>query len=769
MLQRLPLRLLLTLPYVVLLLMLAATVGWLSYRSADDAIDDMAAKLHASSGGRIQEATAAYLTNWQYVVAAATAPEPSAGPVTLPPIERALWMASGLSSVRPSYVYFSAPDGRFIGVQRPTDGPALLKLRERAGSEPRRLFNIREPADRALALGAEAESYVALQRPWYAAAVASDKEVWSPVYLDFSTQLPMITLTLAQRKDSGELLGVYGADVPLAQISGFLRSLEIAKQGLAYIVSSDGHIIGSSLPNGGAAARQDLPLAASSTNPLLLASFRAIDKLPTSQGQGQGQGRATLIDSAQGKMLVSVSPLRHQAGLDWRVVVALPRSVLTEGLHRNALRTALLAGLAALAALVIGTLILRSLAGEIGALTRAAEHLSTEQSPAPLRTQRSDELGRLSDAFDRMVTRLDSSNHVIRLRNADLSRTLDDLKAQQAARSEAEGSLRRVADAMTEGFFVIDREWRITFANQVTERYTGQPAAGFEGQLLWQALPQIVGTELETVLRDTAARGQPWTFETLREQRSLWIEVRIFPSPSGMAVFFSDVTQRRAQREALADRQRQLQQLAGELLTTQSEERRAIARELHDEMGQQLAALRINLQVLRAQAAEGGASRLDESLAIVKTLLEQVRSRALDLHPAILDDLGLAAALQWMCERKAERAGVAIALREDTPLPPLPPQIGLACYRIAQEAMNNALKHAQPQRIDVAIGVAGGSLTMSISDDGAGFETASPSGAGQSLGLISMRERAEQLGGTLAVSSQHNQGTRVQVSIPVAS
>jgi signal transduction histidine kinase len=763
MLQRLPLRLLLTLPYIVLLLTLAATVGWLSYRSADDAIDDMAAKLHASTGGRIQEATAAYLTNWQYVVAAATAPEPNVGPVTLPPVERALWMASGLSAVRPSYVYFSAPDGRFIGVQRSDDGPALLKLRERAGSEPRQLFNIREPSDRALALGAETESYIALQRPWYAAAVASDKEVWSPVYLDFSTQLPMITLTLAQRKDGGELLGVYGADVPLAQIGNFLRSLQIAKQGLAYIVASDGRIVGSSLPNTVAAAKQELPLATSSTNPLLLASYQAIDTLPNVED------RATLIDTANGKMLVSVSPLRHQAGLDWRIVVALPRSVLTEGIQRNALRTAMLTSLAALVALAIGTLILRSLASEIGALTRAAEHLSTEQSPAPLLTQRSDELGRLSDAFDRMVVRLDSSNHVVRQRNADLSRTLDELNAQQAARSEAEGSLRRVADAMTEGFFVIDRGWRITFANQVTERYTGQPATGFEGQLLWQALPQLAGTDLEAVLRETAASGQSRVFETFREQRGLWIEVRIFPSAGGMAVFFSDVTQRRAQREALADRQRQLQQLAGELLTTQAEERRAIARELHDEMGQQLAALRINLQVLRAQADADSTARLDESLAIVKTVLEQVRSRALDLHPAILDDLGLAAALQWMCERKAARAGVAIVLHEDTALPPLPPQVGLACYRIAQEAMNNALKHAQPRRIDVAIGTADGCVTMSISDDGAGFDAASPSGAGQSLGLVSMRERAQQLGGTLAVSSQHNQGTRVQVSIPVAT
>jgi signal transduction histidine kinase len=765
MIRRLPLRLLLTLPYVALLLSLAAVVGWLSYRSADVAIDDMAAKLHAASGERIQEATAAYLTNWQYVVAAATAPEPSAGAVTLPPIERALWVASGLSSVRPSYVYFSAPDGRFIGVQRQAQGPALLKLREQGGSEPRRLFNLQQPADRTKPLGAEKESYVALQRPWYATAVASPGEVWSPVYLDFSTQLPMITLTLAQRNEAGELLGVYGADVPLAQIETFMRSLEIAKQGLAYIVNSDGRIVASSLPANGAVAHQELPRAMASADTLLVASFEAIDH--GAVNSNSAAGRPALIDTPQGRMLVSVSPLRHQAGLDWRVVVVLKQDVLTAGINRNAVRTALLASAAALAALVLGTLILRSLAGEIGALTRAAEQLSAEQAPEPLSTRRRDELGRLSNAFDRMVARLATSTQVIRLRNQDLSRTLDELKAQQAAREEAESSLRRVADAMAEGFVVVDPQWRITFANQVTMSYTGQPVANLEGQNLWQALPQLAGTELETALRAAAASGKPAVIETWREQRSAWIEARLLPSPSGMAVFFSNVTQRRQARDALAERQRELQRLAGELLTAQSEERRTIARELHDELGQQLAALRINLQVLAANCNDEALHRrLDDSLAIVQQTIEQVRSRALDLHPAILDDLGLVAALQWLCERQSQRSGVPIRLIDGPTLPAVPPTVALACFRIAQEAIANALHHGQPPNIDVQLSVEDGTLELLVVDNGSGFVPLD--GAHTSLGLVGMRERAQQLGGELILQSQHNQGTRVRVRIPVS-
>jgi signal transduction histidine kinase len=231
-------------------------------------------------------------------------------------------------------------------------------------------------------------------------------------------------------------------------------------------------------------------------------------------------------------------------------------------------------------------------------------------------------------------------------------------------------------------------------------------------------------------------------------------------------VFFSDVTRRRqALQLALALGQR-LARLAGELLTVQSEERRSIARELHDEMGQQLAALRINLQVLMANCTEPAMhQRLEDSLAIVQSTIAQVRSRALDLHPAILDDLGLVAALQWLCERQTQRSGVPIQLIDGKALPALPPAVALACFRITQEAIANALNHGHPAHIDVVLAVEDGMLELLVADDGSGFVPLD--GAHTSLGLVGMRERAKQLGGELVLQSQHNAGTRVQVRIPM--
>jgi signal transduction histidine kinase len=291
------------------------------------------------------------------------------------------------------------------------------------------------------------------------------------------------------------------------------------------------------------------------------------------------------------------------------------------------------------------------------------------------------------------------------------------------------------------------------------------------GQDVWQAFPGVEAAEVGRAMRQAADIGQPLTLETPSILTpKMWMEVRIFPSELGVAAFFSNVTARREARQALVDRQRQLSQLASDLLRSQSEERRAIARELHDELGQQLAALRINLQVMRGQDGEGAdATRIDDCLAIVTQLIAQVRQRALDLHPAVLDDLGLHAALQWLCERQAQRSGVAVVLNADPELPRLPEPVELACFRIVQEAMANALKYAQAQHIEVTVSLAAAQLVLEVQDDGRGFDPQlrGPSSAGSSLGLTGMRERAQQLGGSFEIDSQPGHGTRLRVTFPL--
>lgn len=769
MFAKLPLRVQLTLPYMVLLVLLAGAVGWLSYRAGSDAVGDMAKRLNGAIGERIQEATTAYLADWQYTLAAATSGADSGQERPPGTVEQELWAAGSLSSVPGNYVYFAAPDGRFVGVQRRVGGPALLKLREVPGTQPRSLFDAAMPGDRSSQAGAEANSYDATQRPWYRSALGASGNVWSPVYLDFSTKVPMTTLAHAVRTPGGRLVGVYGADVPLARLEVFLRQLDIAKQGIAYLVTREGRLIASSLPASAAGpSTNELPVAADNGDASLASSYRAIAAQLT--GSGESARQATSYETPTGRMLVSAASLKARAGVDWWVVVALREDVLTTGITRNAYSTVLLACLAALAVLLVGATVLNGLARDIGALTRASEQLSTDVTPAPLRIERGDELGRLARAFNRMALRLKSSTDVVNEQNLSLAATVAELGAQIQARDVAEGRLRRVADSLTEGLVVVDRDWKITFANTLTEKYSGIAPGRALGQPLWDVFTTIRGTDVETHLRKAMTDGQPNTVEVFRERREAWLELRIFPSDLGLAMFFSDVTLRHLAGEVLTTRQQQLHQLAGELLTSQSDERRAIARELHDEFGQQLAAVRINVQMLLAQnnGAET-AARLQDCLSTVKQLIEQVRDRALDLHPAILDDLGLGPALQWLCERKSQRLGIVVDFLGDAGLRGLPPEMELAGFRIAQEAILNAVKHSGANRIAVLVAATEQGLRLQVSDDGHGFDPHDSTAVrpGQSLGLVSMRERAEQLGGTLEIHSQHQKGTTVVVLIPL--
>lgn len=214
-----------------------------------------------------------------------------------------------------------------------------------------------------------------------------------------------------------------------------------------------------------------------------------------------------------------------------------------------------------------------------------------------------------------------------------------------------------------------------------------------------------------------------------------------------------------------------MQQLSQRLLEAQERERRHIARELHDEIGQVLGALKINLHLLEGQAEPAARAQLQaESAAILDTLIQQVRSLSLDLRPAVLDDLGLAAALEWYCERIGRRSGLAIQVVAGLGDRTVPPEVATACFRVAQEALSNVVKHAHAAGVTVTLGIQDEMLVLSVYDDGAGFDvTARRAGAtaGASLGLISMVERAELAGGWADISSSAT-GTEVWACFPLA-
>jgi PAS domain S-box-containing protein len=219
--------------------------------------------------------------------------------------------------------------------------------------------------------------------------------------------------------------------------------------------------------------------------------------------------------------------------------------------------------------------------------------------------------------------------------------------------------------------------------------------------------------------------------------------------------------------EARTGRER-LQLLSQQLLAAQETERRHIARELHDEVGQAFTALKLNLQSLeRAPAAAGLGPPIHESLGIVEHAIQQVRNLSVELRPSLLDDLGLIPALRWHLDRYTQRAGTAVHFTADPATGRPPPEIETVCFRVTQEALTNVMRHAQARQVWVDLRQSSDELRLTIRDDGRGFDARAArerAARGGSFGLLGMEERVLLIGGKIEIDSGPGQGTEIRVS-----
>jgi two-component system sensor histidine kinase UhpB len=231
-----------------------------------------------------------------------------------------------------------------------------------------------------------------------------------------------------------------------------------------------------------------------------------------------------------------------------------------------------------------------------------------------------------------------------------------------------------------------------------------------------------------------------------------------------------DVTELRGAERALQEYAAQHQTLTRRVLEVQEEERRHLARELHDEIGQILGAINVILQGVKNACPAVVWPRIDTCLDIVGQAIQQVRDFALDLRPSMLDDLGLAAALRWLIDQQVRPAGLAAHFAAQSSEIPLPPDLAIACFRIVQEALTNVVRHARSRQVWVELGQDKAEVHLAIRDDGVGFdptEAGRRAARGESLGLLGIRERAEILGGRAVIESEPGHGTRVLVWLPL--
>lgn len=381
---------------------------------------------------------------------------------------------------------------------------------------------------------------------------------------------------------------------------------------------------------------------------------------------------------------------------------------------------------------------------------------------------------------------LQQAHHQLHERTRQLMVANDAMQQQLLERTQAERSLQLsearlagIIDFAMDAIVTVDEQQRIVHFNHAAEVMFGYNATEVIGQQLALLIPQRYhGTHKEHIEKFSQMEVP---FRSVNSQNSITglrsngeeftIEASISSiGTQGQRLYTAilrDVTERIRREEQLQLYSQRLQLLSRNLLTVQEDERRNITYELHDEIGQVLTAVKLNLQTTaKLNPTEPSVERLRESIQLVDHAIQQVRDTSLNLRPAMLDDLGFIPTLEWYVERMAAISNTEITFHTVAGAIRYSPDIETTLFRISQEAITNALRHAQARHIDIVLQEQDGSISLLICDDGIGFLLPAADDNCQQIGLSGMEQRAQSVGGVLSIQSLPLQGTRVQVSIP---
>jgi diguanylate cyclase len=413
-------------PFVLLVVAVACGIYWISYSAALRAVDEISDRLVEDVAARVAQAASQQLAGATAVLNVAV-PEGAQRldettemafltPNTVSPMEQRLWLASGLFGDNYRNVYYASESGRFLGLYRNTPIGGELRLRARA-EEPRRIYRALNAERRGELL--REDNFEPHEQLWYRNTLERRAITWSPVFRDAKTDELMVTLARPVLRPEGGVRGVAATDVSLGALSDFVRSLKVGDHAVVYIVDATGQLIVSSKEGEGAAAIKSVVRDASgeatnvrpslradaSTDALVRESYAAHSKAappPAALARGDDAYQSNYASydmPGLGETHSAMLFFRNGAGLDWRIVVAVPLSDHLGPLHQGMNKGIAAGGAAVLLALVIGFWVLRRVASDVAAVSRAAEKLVTGEGPITRIPQREDEIGSLASSM----------------------------------------------------------------------------------------------------------------------------------------------------------------------------------------------------------------------------------------------------------------------------------------------------------------------------------------------------------------------------------
>jgi PAS domain S-box-containing protein len=359
-----------------------------------------------------------------------------------------------------------------------------------------------------------------------------------------------------------------------------------------------------------------------------------------------------------------------------------------------------------------------------------------------------------------------------------VTQDLTERKRVEEALRQREHEISTVLDDTPDVVIRLNREYRFTYVNAKTASVAGIPREAFIGKTSAElGLPQDLIDIWQSATIRAFATGRINTAEFSYPSpagATEW-EERFIPefapdnSVESILILGRDVTERKRLEKIAEANRAEIRALAAGLLGAQEEERRRVSRELHDQICQQLASLAFDIGGLAAQPPRQAEVRrhFRALQARVIAVSEETRHIAYELHPSVLDDLGLETSLRDLCKRFSETSrGVALEFTGISLPAPVPRAVASCLYRVAQEGLNNIARHSGARRVSVALSLRCGSILLEIVDDGAGFEAAAARGYG-GLGLIGMEERTRLVQGKLSIESRPGHGTRIELQVPL--
>lgn len=354
----------------------------------------------------------------------------------------------------------------------------------------------------------------------------------------------------------------------------------------------------------------------------------------------------------------------------------------------------------------------------------------------------------------------------------------DITEAKKAAQKleASEKYFRTLIEKSTDGLILIDVGQEVTFVSPSVARITGYEQSDLIGKKIVEFLSKDDASRVnETMRRLSVTPGSHGEIEfqySHKDGHQIWLEgtfTNHLENESIQAIVFNfhEITSRIEVERSLRERTEEIQKLSRYLQNVREEERTAIAREIHDVLGQQLTALKMDTSWLRRTSeSEKFTERIDGMISLIDETIKTVRKIASDLRPGILDDFGLAAAIEWQTEEFSKKTGIQTTARLLENLPPIEERLATNIFRIYQETLTNIARHAEATVVTTELLICENDLQLTVRDNGKGFSLEEVK-LKKSLGLIGMRERARMFNADLVIKNNFPSGTVIHLTVPL--